>query len=62
MDNYTNLDLNELLKFHCNNTNNTILTMVTFLSDEPQNCGIVEINDKGILVDFVKSQNIQKVN
>lgn len=59
-DNYTNLDLNELLKFHCNNTNSTILTMVTFLSDDPQNCGIVEINHKGILVDFVEKPKYPK--
>ena len=61
-DNYTNLNLNEFIKFHVNSKNNTLLSMVTFMTDDPQKCGIVKVNEKGVLIDFEEKPNNPKSN
>ena len=61
-DNYTNLDLESLINFHKKNKNNTILTMVTFFTNNPKDCGIVEVNNQNILVDFEEKPEMPKSN
>ena len=51
-DNFTNLKLNNLIYAHTNRCKNTFFTMVTFKSDNPSRCGIVELNKDNILIDF----------
>ena len=51
-DNYTHFNLLELIKAHRQRPNGSILTMLTFKSNQPKNCGIVQVNDKGIVIDF----------
>ena len=51
-DNYTNDDLKDFLNAHFNRPLNCDLTMLTFTTDNPASCGIVEKNDKNIVINF----------
>ena len=51
-DNFTKLDLNKFIRAHLKRTKNTIISMVTFLSDNPSSCGIVDIDQNQVLLDF----------
>ena len=51
-DNYTNCDLNGLLSMHKNKAKNCLLTMLTFNSQNPSSCGIVETDKRGVLTTF----------
>ena len=51
-DNITDIKLNPLLEAHKRRSNGTLITMLTFNSNSPTNCGIVEIDEKGILKNF----------
>ena len=64
-DNFSNFDLNKLLEAHKSKPNNCLLTMLTFNTDNPSNCGIVEVDEKSILRKFyekVKKPPCQKAN
>ena len=45
-DNFSSVDLKDLIKAHQNRVEGTILTMLTFNSTNPSSCGIVEKNQK----------------
>ena len=51
-DNYTNLNLKSLIQAHEMNENNTLMTMVTFKTENPKQCGIVEVNKYNVLINF----------
>ncbi len=52
-DNWTNIGLDEFIKYHFNKKpNHCLITMMTFESDNPQNCGIVETNSEGVVIAF----------
>ena len=51
-DNATDTDLNKLIESHRKRPKNCLLTMLTFTSDSPQTCGIVETNSDGIVRKF----------
>ena len=51
-DNYTTSNLNGLINKHRMKSNDSILTMLTFRTDSPENCGIVEIDSKGVVQKF----------
>jgi mannose-1-phosphate guanylyltransferase len=51
-DNYTVMDLAELIRAHEMRPKGCLLTMLTFKTDKPQSCGIVEIDSDGIAVRF----------
>lgn len=51
-DNMTNFDLSELLKAHEQKPKNCLMTMLTFETNSPQNCGIVETDKNFIVRDF----------
>ena len=51
-DNFTNIDLEVLINAHKNKPKNCILTMLTFSAKEPQKCGIVKLDNKGIMSAF----------
>ena len=44
-DNYTNLNFLEFFKSHQNKNKKCLLSMVTFGSDNPESCGILEIDN-----------------
>tara|TARA_B100000161_G_scaffold210621_1_gene155438 strand:- start:510 stop:1196 length:687 start_codon:yes stop_codon:yes gene_type:complete len=51
-DNYTNLDLMDFLNsFHSKNKH-CLLSMVTFLTDKPEKCGVVKTNNYGVLEEY----------
>ena len=51
-DNFTNANLNKFLHEHYSRPENCLLTMLTFRTSTPESCGIVEVNEDGIMVDF----------
>ena len=56
-DNATDTDLNKLVEAHRNRPENCIVTMLTFTTDTPQSCGIVEIDPDGIVQHFHEKVN-----
>jgi len=64
-DNFSNFDLNKLIEAHKSKPSNCLLTMLTFNTDTPSSCGIVEIDEKNILRKFyekVKKPPSNKAN
>ena len=51
-DNYCLSDLKEFICAHHNRPKNCVMTMLTFRTNNPDSCGVVEINEKGIVVNF----------
>ena len=51
-DNFTTCDLNGLLEMNKNKAQNCLLTMLTFETDKPSSCGVVETDKNGILKAF----------
>ncbi len=51
-DNYCLESINELVNAHKNRPKNCLMTMLTFRSDNPTSCGIVEIDEQNVVVGF----------
>tara|TARA_A100001388_G_C28763612_1_gene499295 strand:- start:1055 stop:1780 length:726 start_codon:yes stop_codon:yes gene_type:complete len=51
-DNFTNIDLDDFLKFHYQRKDKSIISMITFKTDYPRECGIVEVDKDNILIDY----------
>ena len=51
-DNYCLADFNAFIVAHENRPNICKMTMMTFLTDDPSSCGIVEIDEEGIVIGF----------
>ncbi len=51
-DNLTRFDPVAFALAHANRRQGTLITMMTFDTDMPQSCGIVELDDKGLLLGF----------
>lgn len=51
-DNFTNADLRMFLKAHISRPIECLLTMLTFKTSKPENCGIVKTDKNGIMLDF----------
>jgi mannose-1-phosphate guanylyltransferase len=51
-DNYCITDLSKLINAHTNRQHGSLLTMMTFKTNNPESCGIVEINQYGIVENF----------
>ena len=51
-DNYTKADLSGLMRAFENRPKNCILTMLTFDTPNPNSCGVVEVSDENVLIDF----------
>ena len=51
-DNATDIDLNELLETHYKRPKQCCFTMLTFNTETPKECGIVEIDESGIVKGF----------
>ena len=52
-DNWCYSDLKSFINYHRHvRPRNTLITMLTFTSDDPQSCGIVETDDNGLVVRF----------
>jgi len=51
-DNFTNMKLIDLIEAHKNRPKNCLITMLTFKTDNPKSCGVVELDSKGIVQAF----------
>ena len=51
-DNLTLFDLNEFINAHHNRPDGCVATMMSFNSDNPTSCGILELDNKGVVVGF----------
>ena len=52
-DNWCQCNFSDFIAYHKLHRNNeTVMTMMTFQTQSPETCGIVETNDKGIVLDF----------
>lgn len=57
-DNYCLEDLNNFLRAHKKRPPNCLLTMMTFKTDNPKNCGILKLNNDGVVQKiFEKKKN-----
>lgn len=55
-DNLTRFDLRGFLRAHANRAEGVVATMMTFDSDHPQSCGIVELDDNHIVTAMHEKQ------
>tara|TARA_Y100001968_G_C19332642_1_gene705115 strand:- start:260 stop:958 length:699 start_codon:yes stop_codon:yes gene_type:complete len=51
-DNFTKDSLQGLIAAHSYKPSNCLITMLTFVTDCPYNCGIVEVDNNGIVINF----------
>jgi mannose-1-phosphate guanylyltransferase len=51
-DNFTLFDAKAFADWHSRRQSHCMATMMTFTTDTPSSCGIVELNDEGVLIDF----------
>tara|TARA_S200000501_G_C20861838_1_gene760156 strand:- start:909 stop:1619 length:711 start_codon:yes stop_codon:yes gene_type:complete len=57
-DNYFSESLKSFLKIHERRKKNIFITLISFLTDDPRNCGICEINSENIITNiFEKDEN-----
>ncbi len=51
-DNYCLADLNAFADAHAHRPRGCLMTMMTFRTDKPQQCGILELDESGVVVGF----------
>ena len=51
-DNFTNIDLDEFLNFHFNRKKESIISMITFETKNPKECGVVEVDDNNVMINY----------
>lgn len=51
-DNYCLADFSSFINAHLNRPPTCVMTMMTFRTDNPSSCGIVELDDRGVVVGF----------
>ena len=51
-DNLTRFDIQKFIQAHKNRTAGTEITMMTFITEDPESCGIVNIDSRGVVIDF----------
>jgi mannose-1-phosphate guanylyltransferase len=51
-DNYCLADFSAFKQAHMNRPSGCVMTMMTFRTDDPSSCGIVELDEQGIVVGF----------
>jgi mannose-1-phosphate guanylyltransferase len=61
-DNYCLADFNAFIRAHENRPNICTMTMMTFRTDDPSSCGIVEIDDQGIVIGFHEKVELPPTN
>ena len=61
-DNATNFDLKRLIRAHKNKPSSCVATLATFRTDSPSECGILEINNEGIIEKFYEKEADPKGN
>jgi len=51
-DNYCKADMADLVRAHQRRPSGCLMTMLTFRTDEPSSCGIVALDEQGVVVEF----------
>lgn len=51
-DNYCLADFNAFVQAHLHRPPECVITMMTFQTDDPENCGIVELDNRGVVLGF----------
>lgn len=51
-DNYCQADLGEFIQAHRRRPPGCLMTMMTFRTDNPSSCGIVIVDDRGVVIEF----------
>jgi len=59
-DNFTTVRLEDVLKFH--RSHDLPFTLGIFETDEPQRCGIVDLDHDGVVIDFVEKPENPRTN
>jgi len=53
-DNYCLTDFTTFQQAHRNSPPECIMTMMTFRTDNPSSCGIVKLDERGVVMAFMK--------
>ena len=61
-DNFTDFNINEFYNAHLCRPSGCGITMMTFITDDPKSCGIVAINEEGVVVDFYEKSDTNHGN
>ena len=61
-DNFTKMDLTDLIQAHLKKPRSCLITMLTFDTNNPERCGIVETDSKGVVQDFHEKSTNPKGN
>ena len=56
-DNYCLADFTAFQQAHANRPPECLITMMTFRTDDPSSCGIVELDDRGVVIGFHEKVN-----
>lgn len=56
-DNFTDMDLSEIVNAHKDRPDNCLMTMLTFTTTEPKSCGIVKKDDNNIVKSFYEKSD-----
>ena len=57
VDNATDFNLQDLINAHFNRPRECIMTMLTFSTQQPKNCGVVVKDTENIMVDYFEKVN-----
>ena len=61
-DNYCITDFNEFIQAHKNRPKRCLMTMMTFPTDDPLSCGIVKLDNEGVVVDYYEKSSSMNGN
>ncbi len=56
-DNYSLLNIEDFMKAHLKRPLHCLMTMLTFRTDNPSSCGIVELDEKNVVISFHEKVN-----
>jgi mannose-1-phosphate guanylyltransferase len=59
-DNYFTDNLTGMLEFHLNDLSDSVITMGTFITSEPQLYGVIDIDNNGFVENFYEKSTISK--
>lgn len=61
-DNFCLANIQAFLEAHNNRPRYCLMTMMTFRTDNPQSCGIAELDEKGVVIDFHEKSELSNGN
>ncbi len=61
-DNLCVCNFKDFLLSHALRPSGTLMTMMTFCTNDPENCGIVKVNNNGVMTDFYEKKKDVKGN